>query len=446
MCFQFTCPLFQVLHTLKYDVMAGGNTMPEDDIYGNKLKYENFIARIPEIAKSSTRGKYYCKNPVNVKYFEQVIAHFEMKDISYIRRLRCLHILKVLTYLTEKELVECQREDINAMVRFSHTTHITPNSKKDFIKDLKCIWRILFPERDKEGRVDETITPYAVRHLTRTVDKSKEKLRNDRLTWQEFQQIVQFFADDIRMQAYLTLALESLGRPQEILYTRIKDYEFHDNFARVWISEHGKEGTGFLQCIDAYPFVMEWYQKHPLRTDPSTFFFINLGSRGQYEQLKNTNINRQLAHACKILGIQKNITCYSLKRNGVTFRRQRGDTDMQIQHAARWTSTKQLQMYDLSTQNDAFDIELKKRGLVTREENKPHAQTKPCQFCAYANGFTAEFCTNCKRPLNREKIGEIAGMHQMMQNNEMLQRLAKMEKMFENMAGIKNKATLSSLA
>ena len=50
--------------------------MAEDDIYGNKLKYERFLERIKEITKPTTSRKYYCKNPENVRYFHKLIPHF----------------------------------------------------------------------------------------------------------------------------------------------------------------------------------------------------------------------------------------------------------------------------------------------------------------------------------------------------------------------------------
>lgn len=411
--------------------------MAEDDIYGNKERYERFLKRVEIITEQPKYGnqRYYCKNPANIKYFKKLIPYFEAKDLSYIRRYRVLYFLTLITYVLDKDLAECDRNDINTLVGFTHKTHKTAYSKGDAIKEIKIIWKTLFPEKDSMGRLDETLTPYVVRHLSRAIDKSKEKRRNDKLTWEEFQKIVHFFSGDKRIQAYLMLALESLGRPQEVLYTKIQDYEFHDTFAKVWISEHGKEGTGFLQCIDSYPYVMEWYQTHPFKNNPKAFFFINQRGRKGYEQLKNNYINKLLKHACSVLNIQKEITCYSIKRNGVTFRRQRGDSDVQIQHAARWSSTKQLKIYDMSTQEDALKIELEKRGLAAKNRETFDSQIKHCLFCSYSNGFTAEFCTNCKRPLDRKKIEEMAVAHERMVNNEMLLRLDRMERMFEKVAG-----------
>lgn len=80
-------------------------------------------------------------------------------------------------------------------------------------------------------------------------------MRGDKLTFFEFERIVSYFSRDPIMQCYLMLAMESLGRPQEILFTKLKDVEICDNYAKVNISEHGKEGCGLLQCIDSYPYL-----------------------------------------------------------------------------------------------------------------------------------------------------------------------------------------------
>jgi len=409
--------------------------MAEDDIYGNKARYAREIKGIEKlVTKPTGKRRYYCKNKVNLQYFYKLLDHFEMRDLSFIRRIRLMHILKICTHVANKDLQECDRPEINSIVAFSHKTHKTLISKKDFIKDIKCIWRVLFPEKDHKGRIDETLVPYPVRHLNRKVDKSKEKLRNDRLTIEEFKKVVQYFAKSPKMQAYIMLAYESLGRPQEILYTRIKDYQFFDNYAKVWISEHGKEGIGFLQCIDSYPYVMRWYEMHLKKDDPEAFMFFVENNRNKFAQLTNHAINIRLRTAMKELKINKRFTCYSIKRNGVTHRRERGQSDVQIQHAARWTSTKQLQIYDMTTQQDALKIELRNRGLANKDaKNISKPTTKDCVFCAHRNGFTSEFCTNCKRPLNREKIQEIAIQAERISNNVVLQRFNKMEQMFEKM-------------
>jgi len=389
--------------------------MAENDIYDHKGKYDRLVADLnqilipPKQANSSLKGKtkYYCKNSDNLIYFEKLIKKFASKDISFVRRLRLLGKLKFITFISNKNLLDIDRDDVDEIVGAMHEVNPSPKSKRDFILDFKHLWKQLFPEKDEKGRIDDTLVPYPVRHLSNRMDKSKEKRREDKITIDEFEKLVQSFAQDKRLQAFLTLSYESLGRPQEILYTRIKDAELSDNYGRIWISQHGKEGTGFLEVIDSFPYVAEWLNQHPLRHDPNAFIFINLGNTGKYKQLKNTTINKHIRDKMKVLGISKPVTCYSLKRSGVTFRRLRGDNDVEIQHAARWTSNKQLKTYDLSNHDDSFKIALEKKGLIKIDSSFAKESSKTCLFCKAINGIGIKFCKTCKRPLDRKKITEL---------------------------------------
>ncbi len=385
--------------------------MAEDDIYGNKGMYEKFKNNLDSFiippSKKRKGHKYYCKNPDNLKYFKQLFEHFEAKDLSYIRRRRILYTLRFTVYSMTKDLGDLTRKDIDRIMAIMHNTYNSPKSKETFIIDLKLIWKVLFPETDEEGRPDETLMPYTVRHLSSKIDKSRQKRREDKLTWEEFEQIVDYFSNDPRIQSYLTLSLESLGRPQEILYVKIGDVERHDCYAKIFISEHGKEGIGLLQCIDSYPYLIKWLDQHPQKNNNKAFLFVNTGNTNTLKQLKPSNINKMLRKACKDLKINKPITCYSLKRNGVTIRKLRGDSDMEIQHVARWTSTRPLKTYDLTTQDDAFKLALEKRGLIKQDKHSENGlRTKTCFFCKEKAGFSEINCPKCKRPLDRNTVLE----------------------------------------
>jgi len=385
--------------------------MAEDDIYGNREKYERYVARIERlsvpIAARERRGtrKYWCKNPDNVAHFTRLLPVFEARDLSYTRRIRLFRTLLLICYATEKQLSQCTREDVDRIVGFAHSTLPAAKSKRDFIVDLKFLWRTLLPEKDGQGRPDETVMPYVVRHLSSKIDRSKEKLRNEKLSLDDVERLLQSFSTDKRLQAFFALSLDSLRRPQELLYVRIRDVELHDNHAKIWIASHGKEGPGLAQCIDSFPYLVAWYNEHPLRHDKDAFLFINLGDRGRHGQLTPGSINKHLREKLRLLGISKRITCYSFKRNGVTIRRLRGDSDVSIQRAAGWTSTRQIRTYDLSNAEDAFKIELVKRGLL---QDKAYEQFRPmsksCQFCGQVNGMAEAICAKCKRPLDREQL------------------------------------------
>lgn len=401
--------------------------MAENDIYNNEKKYNDFLNNLDELIKDpktidkphARKRKYIVKNKANLKYFKVIDKQFKAKDLSFIRRLRLFRTLLMVSHYFKEDLKNItERKQIDGLMEFSHIINKSIKTKADFVIDLKYIWKSLFPEKDERGREDNTVTPYVVRHISGKIDKSKQKLRGDKFTLAEFEKLMQSYSNDPRMQTLLALTLESLGRPQEILERRIKNVEMHDNYAKVYITEHGKEGTGFLRCIDSYYYLAKWLNEHPLKDDPEAYLFVNMGyskdgkiqSRGKlFEQLKPPEVNKLLRKRLKQLGINKPITLYSLKRNGVTMRRLSGDSDLEIQHTARWTSTKQLHTYDLSEQEESFKIELIKRGLIKGDgkykEFRP--KTKECPFCKTVNAYTGETCINCKRPLDRQKIIEL---------------------------------------
>lgn len=379
--------------------------MAENDIYGSKEIYEREKNKLSSYLEVPTGNrKYQIKNKDNLKHFESLFKKLEARDLSYKRRLalfRCL--LRVTNYIT-KDLAKAEREDMDK-VMIGASKELSPRTRKDMVDDLRFVWRLILPDKDEKGRIDDDMIPYAVRHLNGKIDKSKQKRKEDKLTLEEIEKLIGAFGDDIRIQALIALALESLARPQELLYLKIKDVELHDNYAKIYVSEHGKEGTKFLSCIDSFRYLTEWLNKHPLKSNPNAYLFITLGRRGKYGQLKPDTITKHIRNKCELLGIKKPITFYSIKRNGVTIRRLRGDSDLDIQHTAGWTSTKQLKTYDLSTHDDSFKIELVKRGLIKPEGKfKDYVVEKKCLFCATINGIADTICKNCKRPLDREVI------------------------------------------
>lgn len=387
--------------------------MPEDDIYGNKAKYEAFMQNLPRLTekpeerRKGLKGhvKYQCRNPVNLRYFEKLRTYFELRDLSFIRRIRLLHNLLIVTNYTAKDMAELQQqEELSTIVGEVLKTLPSPNSKQDFVKHVKLIWKQLFPEKDAQGRPDSSIVPYPVRHLKAAVDPSKQKARNDKLSWEDYEALLKQFGPDPQMRAYITFAIESLGRPQEILFLQRKNLEIHDNYIVANITKHGKTGLGILQCIDSYPYLADWLNKHPLKDNPEAPVFINLGKKQLHERMTPFSINKKLRAACEAIGLSKVVTCYSLKRNGVTFRRLRGDSDMEIQKVARWTSGKQLRIYDQSNDRDALRVQLAKRGLIPDKLIKP--MFKQCFYCRASVAIDHETCNNCYRMMDRQKAAK----------------------------------------
>ena len=156
--------------------------MADDDIYGSKARYERFLAslssRTSKVPLSQGRGrsaKYYCKNPENIKYFRKLESIFKARDVSFVRRIRIMQSLMLLSYVLECDFSKATRDDFDRAVGHMHEVYASPKSKVTFIQDIKYLWRFLFPDMDEKGRPDDTIVPYAVRHLSASIEKAGKR-------------------------------------------------------------------------------------------------------------------------------------------------------------------------------------------------------------------------------------------------------------------------------
>ena len=86
--------------------------MAENDIYNSKRKYEKAIAGLeqfvlPPEKRGNYKVKYYCMNSENLRYFYTLFAHFDAKDISYVRRNRLLGTFRLICHATTLDLRLC---------------------------------------------------------------------------------------------------------------------------------------------------------------------------------------------------------------------------------------------------------------------------------------------------------------------------------------------------
>jgi len=397
----------------------------EEDTYGSKRKFHLLVqdykllalSRAERVQKLGQRrsGKYGVLNKRNLVYFPLLFDYCDLHDLSYQRRNKLASQLKFVLATTERFLGDIEekgdRTEINRVIAQAKRS-MGPRSASDLVKDLKLLWNQFFPAKDEKGREDETQTPYVVRHLSDRIDPSKKRPREDRLTIDEYLRILEAFNHDPRTQFFIALIYESLGRPQAVLNLRMRDVKLFEQYAEIRAPK-GKEGPQLLQCIDSYSYLFKLLASHPRRNDPDAPLFMNLGSNKRFDRMTPPNMNKKIRECCIRLGIQKKITCYSFKRNGVSNLRLDGVSDKSIQARAGWVNTRQLQTYDLAGQDEAYLQRLIQEGIVKPDEKtKIFAPTKKkCMFCGHVNGVSDRNCYNCTRLLSREDIEAEAKRH-----------------------------------
>lgn len=383
--------------------------MAQDDIYGSKQQWETIIKKINSgvYLEPSAKIQYYIKNKANLKHFKKLINEFEYKDISYIRRIQHIKALRKTCYYTKKNLKDLTQDDVKEIIRQTNKIHKTISTRRDFVNYNKAIWKIILPEKDNKGRPDNTVVPYPWR-IKVNADKSLQRDRDDKLTDTEYIKIQKHLSKDPRMQLYFSMMYVNLARPQELCYLNLDNIELFDNYARIRISEHGKEGTKTLQLVDNYYYLVQWLNKHPFwpNKKQNVPLFLTQGNNSSNVRLTPKHANKLLRKVLTKLKIDKKISNYSFKRNGVTARYKAGESAQNIQKIAGWTSTNQLKTYDLSEQEEFLENELIEKGILKHKdkEKRKKVSYKLCAFCNEINPLSNSICCNCNRPLDREDI------------------------------------------
>ena len=150
--------------------------MAENDIYDSKIKYEKLAAGIGKyLNPPEGMRQFQMKYAGNLEHFRRLFQTLEARDTSYKRRLRLCTTLLGVCHVLEKDLKKATRDDIDRVMSWAHERNKTPVSKECFIRQLKFLWKLLFPEADLKGRPDDTVVPYQVRHL-RTVSRRMRHL------------------------------------------------------------------------------------------------------------------------------------------------------------------------------------------------------------------------------------------------------------------------------
>ncbi|MBI4158889.1 site-specific integrase [Candidatus Woesearchaeota archaeon] len=413
--------------------------MADNDIYNSKAKYDRLaksldylILPIDKRPKDVYQGKYQIKNPGNLQYFKRLISKFEAQDLSYIRRKRFIEVLLTISHITNKDFAELQmnEEESDKVASQINKIYKTVESRKSAFSMIKRTWKVLFKDIGcwSEIKIQQ--------------DKSKQRQRKDKLLPEEYRSLLKYFKEDAETKLIISLTVESLSRPAELLSCKIKGIEDYQDYALINI-ERGKEGLKKLICIDSYALLKQYLQQYQLSSSPENYLFAN-GSRNRDKPLTPAILSKRLRKACLDLQLNKSISLYSLKRFGVTLMSLQGASANEISKVAGWTSPKQLSTYDLSTQKEVVDILLLKKGIRKgKEENGYSTKPKECLYCGRKEiGFELNDCPQCLRSLDPSKIRKqmelLQKIEQIPKIEELIDKIERLSKIVEKVQETKN--------
>jgi integrase/recombinase XerD len=247
-----------------------------------------------------------------------------------------------------------------------------------------------------------------------------------------------------RNKAMMGLLWDLDARNHEVAKLKIKNIRFKKNYAEGEIPYNTKTGGGAFVLSLSFPYVRDWYNQHPFRTNPEAPFIPNLNNgkhlsseginkmmkllKARIENLLKAGAIKDDEEREKLLKLlsEKRWNPYCVRHSAISH-----DSDYLPGYAlnkkVRWTmNSKQPNRYIKNRMsNDLKSVILAYNGIIAEEVAKPKAAVIICPKCQQPNSLSSKFCTNPKctsYPLSQDAYEE-----QKKEENEMKQRITELE-------------------
>jgi integrase len=214
----------------------------------------------------------------------------------------------------------------------------------------------------------------------------------------------------LRDRLLIKIALETGARRGELYNMRIKDVQFDQYSAKIWL--HGKTGTRVRRVWRATEDLVSYLREHPEHGNPDakfwvrhTFHFRNQAS-GRFTGPKNRpeiHLTSKPLTANSLYRIVRTAGLRSLNRrtflHGFRHTAATADalkyTDREMMLRFGWSSPAMVGTYAHISARDVDTKELAFHGL--RSGGQPN---RCCENCKSQNSDAAKFCQNCGRALS----------------------------------------------
>ena len=292
--------------------------------------------------------------------------------------------------------------------------------KKDFSKATKKDFETLILWLQKKGYSEETIDthkkilkvfykwmnngeyPDTVKWIKASPLRSK-KLPEELLTEEEVKNLIDV-CQHKRDKAFIAALWESGARIGEIGTIQIRHVTFDDFGCQLTMD--GKTGMRRVRLVASAPYILDWINAHPSKTDPQAPLWQNF----------QRNLGKRSSHSIfmKILKSARNRTKITKPINPHHFRHSRATylaqflTEAQMKEYFGWVqNSDSAARYVHLSGKQVDDAILGVYGLRKKEEQASVLKRNPCPRCKVMNDVNHQYCEKCWLPLTPSALNEI---------------------------------------
>lgn len=366
----------------------------------NKQHILNFIKKMKNERKSS--GRIAMLIVACIKY-DNFFTEAEVERVREGKRLKC--VVKSRKQ-PKKDFKSLTRTDIEKYCEYLNNKEMQESRRFGLKNDLKQLFRYIYNMEDQD-EFPEQVSWIKKKQLLEK-KKFRKKTRAELPTEDDIITLLQHTIDD-QDKAMFSLFFETGLRPKELLMLQIRNITIQEDIVEVEIPLETKTGDVHkpVLCIASKPSMIEWLNKHPFRTEPNSWLFINK-RKNNIDQISYGAFRRRFNQLLKKSGLSKHLTLYHFRHASYTRKADEGWNDSDIKtHHGLIQSSRVLDTY-LHRSNDSIRQKLKETHNLPFEKkiNETLIKIQKCHKCNEENSITDTNCSNCGALINLKHVEE----------------------------------------
>lgn len=314
--------------------------------------------------------------------------------------------LNLLTRMTAR-LQECdyfnnldemvQDDFDNLLFYLEDVRGISKGEVRNYKKAIKKLYRWRY-----EDDIPKWVTTLKLENIESTVQPS------DLLTQDEVDRILAACRHP-RNKAFIAVMLDSGMRVGALASTRVKNVEFNQYGAIIYISRtsRSKKTTApkGIPITWSTGYLNQWLSVHPMQNDPEAPLWTTINE--PYQPLSYKTIRVTIQNIARDAGIKKRVNPHSFRHKAITSWILDGLNEQEVKHRAGWSkgSMQMLKIYANFTDDEINNKIFERYGLKT--EGKRQVTLEKCPRCNNVLKPSDRFCSQCSLVLDQDMAKEI---------------------------------------
>ena len=374
-------------------------------------------------------------NNLYQKYQNVLIVQGKSKAAK-INNMRCLLSLGRILSQKGYDWKSITQEQVDNIQAYVMTRWADPDGKETWHTADHKKFLMIFVRWLKTGRREynrKLAEPQEIANIS--ISKVSNKLkREDLLTEDELNQLLDACGDNLRDKAYIATHAESGDRAGESLSPRISDVTFLKNGGAI-LHVRGKTGERDISLVKSVPRLAEWISVHPAKDNKNSPLYVDRHDSFLTYSGARSMLKRRIKIAIKNAENVGKKSTLTEKRVFLTLFRHTEITNnatwMTSQLSKKrhgWTpGSDMLSNYEHLTDEDAHNATFEHYGIQSEGKQREEEQIpKMCNICQKLNAPENTICGQCGNPLTLKTAIEMQEAEQN-KNQEILERLKKLE-------------------